>query len=150
MKESAVRERITRGSFTVEASLLMGVVLFVLMGTIYLFFHVHNRAWLTCASYESALTGSMAQALRSGEGVPAARIKGRLLGNTGFYGGENLRLDATGGSAITVAYDMDTGSAFHSFLWHIRASAARGEGPFVRSVLTRACARKGNPQFVVR
>ena len=123
MKESAVRERITRGSFTVEASLLMGVVLFVLMGTIYLFFHVHNRAWLTCASYESALTGSMAQALRSGEGVPAARIKGRLLGNTGFHGGENLKLDVTGGSGITVAYDMDTRSAFHGFLWHIRTSA---------------------------
>ena len=39
--------KIKKGSFTVEAALLMPVIFLVLMGLLYLNFYVHNRAWLT-------------------------------------------------------------------------------------------------------
>ena len=48
-----------KGSLTVEAALLMPVLLLVMMGILYLFFWVHNRAWLTAAAYEAAVSGSM-------------------------------------------------------------------------------------------
>ena len=48
-----------RGSMTMEAALLMPVILLVLMVTLYLFFYIHNRAWLTAAAYEPALDGAM-------------------------------------------------------------------------------------------
>ena len=51
--------KIKKGSFTVEAALLMPVIFLVLMGLLYLNFYVHNRAWLTAAAYEAAVSGSM-------------------------------------------------------------------------------------------
>ena len=48
-----------KGSLTVETAAVMSVVLFVLIAALYLCFFVHNRAWLTAAAYEAALTGSM-------------------------------------------------------------------------------------------
>ena len=53
------REYLRKGSFTIEAACVMSLVLLVLMGVLYLTFFVHNRAWLTAAACESALTGSM-------------------------------------------------------------------------------------------
>ena len=50
--------QIKKGSFTIEAACVMSLVLLVLMGVLYLSFFVHNRAWLTAAACESALTGS--------------------------------------------------------------------------------------------
>ena len=41
-----------RGSLTVEAACVMSLILLAVMGLIYLFFFVHNRAWLTAAAYE--------------------------------------------------------------------------------------------------
>ena len=49
-------EKIRKGSFTIEAACVMSLVLLVLMGVLYLSFFVHNRAWLTVAACESALT----------------------------------------------------------------------------------------------
>ena len=50
---------IRKGSFTIETACVMPLILLVLMGLIYLSFFVHNRAWLTAAAYESAVSGSM-------------------------------------------------------------------------------------------
>ena len=49
---------IRKGSFTIETACVMPLILLVLMGLIYLSFFVHNRAWLTAAAYESAVSGS--------------------------------------------------------------------------------------------
>ena len=37
-------KKVKRGSFTIEAALLMPVIFLVLMGVLYLNFFVHNRA----------------------------------------------------------------------------------------------------------
>ena len=50
-------EKIRKGSFTIEAACVMSLVLLVLMGVLYLSFFVHNRAWLTAAACESAISG---------------------------------------------------------------------------------------------
>ena len=52
-------KKVKRGSFTIEAALLMPVIFLVLMGVLNLNFFVHNRAWLTAAAYEAAVSGSM-------------------------------------------------------------------------------------------
>lgn len=52
-------KKLKKGSFTIEAALLMPLILMVLMGLLYLDFFVHNRAWLTSAAYEAAVSGSM-------------------------------------------------------------------------------------------
>ena len=60
-------EKIKKGSFTVETACVMPLILLVLFGTIYLSFFVHNRAWLTAAAYESALSGSMEGNKKNGQ-----------------------------------------------------------------------------------
>ena len=54
-----MKKRMKRGSMTIEAALLMPLLLLVVMITLYLFFYVHNKVWLTAAAYEAALDGSM-------------------------------------------------------------------------------------------
>ena len=65
-------EKIRKGSFTIEAACVMSLVLLVLMGVLYLSFFVHNRAWLTVAACESALTGSMEGIRKDGQSQEAA------------------------------------------------------------------------------
>lgn len=48
-------KKLKKGSFTLEAALLMPLLLTVIMSMLYLDFFVHNRAWLTAAAYEAAV-----------------------------------------------------------------------------------------------
>ena len=54
-----MKKQLRKGSMAIETALLMPVILLVIMTVLYLFFYVHNRAWLTAAAYEAALSGSM-------------------------------------------------------------------------------------------
>ena len=49
-----MKKRMKKGSMTIEAALLMPLLLLVVMITLYLFFYVHNKVWLTAAAYEAA------------------------------------------------------------------------------------------------
>lgn len=118
-----------RGSLTVEAAFVMSVVLFTLMGSLYLFFFVHNRAWLTAAAYEAAVSGSMEGVRTDGKPQDIAEKKGRELGSVGFFGAENLSVQAKAGRKVQVVYDLDTTSGFGGFSWHLRAE---GEAVVVR------------------
>lgn len=69
---------------TVETACLMPLILFVLMALIYLCFFVHNRAWLTAAAYESAVSGSMEGVKKEGQVYENARMKSEFLGSGGF------------------------------------------------------------------
>lgn len=109
-----------RGSLTVEAALLMPVVLLVVMGILYLFFWVHNRAWLTAAAYEAAISGGMEGIKDEEDAQKTAEEKGRELGNTGFFGADNLTVQVTAGKKVQVVYDLDTASAFGGFSRHLR------------------------------
>ena len=85
-----MKEKIRKGSLTVETACVMSLILLVLMGTLYLCFFVHNRAWLTAAAFEAALAGSMEGVKEDGKVYDTALARCRELGNTGFFGAENL------------------------------------------------------------
>ena len=112
---------IEKGSFTVEISAVMGIVVFVVFATLYLCFYVHNRAWLTSAAYEAALTGSMEAIKDDGKVYEVAVMRGQELGNVGFFGAENLSMQVNTGKTVSVVYDLDTIVSFGGLQWHLRA-----------------------------
>lgn len=112
--------KISRGSFTLEAACLMPVILLTLMGVLYLCFFVHNRAWLTAAAYESALSGSMEGVRDGGKIYETAVMRSGERGNTGFFGAENLSVKTSVGKKVQVTYDADTVSGFGDLSWHIK------------------------------
>lgn len=115
-------KRIKRGSFTVEAALLMPVIFLVLMGLLYLNFFVHNRAWLTAAAYEAAVSGSMEGYSKNGNIYEKADIQGRILGSTGLPGGENLSMQTRAGKNVQVTYQMEIPAGFLGMKWKIKAT----------------------------
>lgn len=120
-----------KGSMTVETACLMPLILLVLMGLIYLCFFVHNRAWLTAAAYESAVSGSMEGIKRDGQIYENAKMHSEVLGSTGFFGAENLSTQTNVGSEVQVTYDLDTISSYGGLSWHLRAE---GTSAVVRPV----------------
>ena len=72
-------KKLKKGSFTIEAALLMPLILMVLMGLLYLDFFVHNRAWLTSAAYEAAVSGSMEGYKKDGDIYEKADIQCRQV-----------------------------------------------------------------------
>ena len=90
MRNRNIIRKVSKGSLTVETACVMPLILLVLMGLIYLSFFVHNRAWLTAAAYESAISGSMEGIRKNGQVYETARMRSEELGSTGFFGAENL------------------------------------------------------------
>ena len=111
---------IRKGSFTIETACVMPLILLVLMGLIYLSFFVHNRAWLTAAAYESAVSGSMEGIKKNGEIYDTARMRSEELGSIGFFGAENLGTRQMWGKEVQVTYDLDTISSYGNLSWHLR------------------------------
>ena len=104
------------GSMTVEASLLMGGILLVIVVVLHLFFYVHNRAYLTCAAYESALSGAMA-AVTGENTYMVAYGKSRELARGSFYGTDGLQAHTDIsmellGERVTVSYEAETRFGF--------------------------------------
>lgn len=115
-----MKEKIRKGSLTVESACVMSLILLVIMGLIYLSFFVHNRAWLTAAAYESAVSGSMEGIKRTGQVYDTARMRSEELGSVGFFGAENLSTQTNVGKEVQVTYDLDTISSYGNFNWHLR------------------------------
>ncbi len=120
-----------RGSFTIEAACVMPLILFVVISLIYLCFFVHNRAWLTAAAYEAAVSGSMEANRENGQIYEKAQKQSEILGNTGFYGGTNLNTRVNVGKKVQVTYDMDTTTAYGGLNWHL---CAQGSADVVQPV----------------
>lgn len=120
-----------KGSLTVETACIMPLILLVLIGILYLCFFVHNRAWLTAAAYESALSGSMEGVKEDGQVYETARMRSEALGNNGFFGAENLSTQTNVGKSVQVTYDLDTIASFEGLSWHLRVE---GSSSVVRPV----------------
>lgn len=117
---------VNKGSLTVETACVMPLILFTLIGLIYLNFFVHNRAWLTAAAYESAVSGSMEGVRKNGQVYDTARMRSEELGNTGFFGAENLSTQTNVGKQVQVTYDLDTISSYGNLNWHLRTEGTSG------------------------
>ena len=124
-------KRWKKASFTLEAACVMPLVLLSVMGVIYLCFFVHNRAWLTAAAYEAALSGSMEGIREDGKVYETARMCSENLGSTGFFGAESVSTQTNVGKSVQVTYDLDTIPGFGNFSWHLKA---QGEVKIVRPV----------------
>ena len=120
-----------KGSFTVETALVMPIILLVLMGLLYLSFFVHNRAWLTAAAYEAAVSGSMEGYRKNGAVYETADVKGRILGSEGFPGGENFSMQTSAGKKVEVTYRMDIAAGYMGENWNFKVS---GEAEVLRPV----------------
>lgn len=116
--------KIREGSMTVEAACVMGLILLVWIGVLYLCFFVHNRAWLTAAAYEAALSGSMEGVKKEGKVFETADIRSRELGNTGFFGAENLSVNTEAGDRVQVVYELDTVVPYGGYQWHLRTEGS--------------------------
>ena len=117
---------VNKGSLTVETACVMPLILFTLLGLIYLNFFVHNRAWFTAAAYESAVSGSMEGVRKNGQVYDTARMRSEELGNTGFFGAENLSTQTNVGKQVQVTYDLDTISSYGNLNWHLRTEGTSG------------------------
>ena len=122
---------LSKGSFTVEAACLMPLILLIIFGVLTFFFHVHNRAWLTAAAYESAVSGSIAGASGEAAAYADASLKSHILGNTGFFSSENLSCNTSVGGIVKVTYSLNTVSSFGNFCWPI---TVQGEAPILHPV----------------
>ena len=68
-----------KGSYTIEASLLMGIILSVLVAII---FYLHDRSFIQGAAHESACAYSLhADSDKKDAGIAKRLISGRLLGS---------------------------------------------------------------------
>ena len=90
---------IFRASITIEAALIMPVVIFTVFMALYLAFHVHNRTWLSSRAGEQAISGHEQElpSLMAGAG-----ITGTLTDST---------------SQRTASYHADTAYYTGSVLW---------------------------------
>lgn len=111
-----------KGSFTVEAACVMPIILLALMGSLYLCFFVHNRAWLTAAAYEAALAGSMEGVKRNGAVYETARMRCTELGNTGFFAVEDLSSEVNAGKKVQVSYQLHTITGYGGLHWSTKAA----------------------------
>ena len=69
-----------KGSYTIEISLLMGLILPVLTGIIYMNFFLHDRAFLQAAAHETVSWISLHPKEDSAEQVMEKLVQGRMLG----------------------------------------------------------------------
>ena len=118
------KKKYAKASFTIEAACVMSPILFVIVGTMYLCFFVHNQAWLTAAAYEAALAGSLEGVREDGKISETAEMRSRELGNTGFFGAENLSVHVEAGKSVEVSYSADTVSGFGGLSWKLKAEGA--------------------------
>lgn len=92
-----------RGSYTVEAALLMTIVIPVLTGILYLGFYLHNCALLNCAAYETAVYASLCREKEESRELVERKsrelISDRLLGARGISGDTSVEEDK-----VTVQY----------------------------------------------
>lgn len=126
-----MKKQLSKGSFTVEAACVMSLILLAVMSMLYLFFFVHNRAWLTSAAYEAALSGSMEGVKENGKVYETAEARGKELGNVGFFGAENLTMQLQTGKRVQVLYDMDTIVPYGGMRWHLQM---KGSSEVIRPV----------------
>ncbi|HIR93016.1 MAG TPA: hypothetical protein IAB98_06325 [Candidatus Egerieimonas intestinavium] len=102
-----------KGSFTVEAVLLQGLLLLVIFLSIALYWYSHNRIWFTAAACEAAITGSMEESWnpQAAEGIVEDKLE-QIQGNQAFPC-KNVTLEkSVGESQIRVSCRGENSSVF--------------------------------------
>jgi hypothetical protein len=117
-----------QASFTIEAALLMPCILLVLFSVFYLNFHVRNRAYLSAASCEQAVTDhdpenpdlfAAMNLSRSKEDGEEFRSVAFAADTIALYGGWKWSISEKGQYRIVKPV---------SFIWKLRAAKELPEG----------------------
>lgn len=125
MKKDEKRCGWNRGNLTIEAALWMPVILLVWMGTVSVCLFVHNRAWLTAAAYEAAITGSWDAACSRGDVEERAREKiHRLIGHS-LYGSRDIRAAVEKNGKILMVSIEGRHSSYGGLRWQFRVEGSR-------------------------
>ncbi len=122
--DRAKQMAIKKGSFTVEASLIIPLVLMAVIGVLLLFFYVHTRSYLTAAAAEAALLGAMEENRLTGSGESKAGERAGMRLRDGFFTGSLPEVSVTCGEEIAVAYHVTIGEGFRYASWELEAKAA--------------------------
>ncbi|MDD3217593.1 MAG: pilus assembly protein [Lachnospiraceae bacterium] len=113
-----------KASFTVECALLMPIILYVIIGLLYLDFHIHNQCWFTAAAYESAIDGSLAAVRRNQDGLREAEEKAQNLENIDLLGEINTNYEVSGDKQkVQVEFTSSTIAVWGGFHWDLEAKA---------------------------
>lgn len=125
MKNDGKRYRWSRGNLTIEAALWMPVILLVWMGTVSVCLFVHNRAWLTAAAYEAAITGSWDAVCAQGNVEERAWEKIHTLMDHSLYGSRDIRTAVEkNGEMLTVSME-GRHSSYGGLRWQFRVEGSR-------------------------
>jgi len=121
-----------KGSYTVEAALLMGVLLWVMVGIFTLCFYIHNRTWYTAAAYEAAISGGTEGTMKNGNGEQITKKKTEEAFQMCYPGVGDLQTEiSVSENKVSVAYEVHTVSAYKDFFWSYRG---KGEVKIVKPV----------------
>lgn len=125
MNHDGKRTMAGRGSLTIEAALLMPILLLGWFGVVSACLFVHNRAWLTAAAYESAITGSWDAICSQGDVEGRAREKLQILLENPLYGSKDLStaVEENGGT-LSVSVEGSHG-AYGGLVWHFHVKGSR-------------------------
>jgi len=66
-KDKNKKSKVAKGSITVEASFIVGLALIIIFTVLALCFYMHNKAWYTAASGETAITASTYATRKDGD-----------------------------------------------------------------------------------
>lgn len=126
-----------KGSLTVEIALLMPIILLVWMGTVSVCLFVHNRACLTAAAYEAAVTGSWDAIRREGDAERRAEEKLQALLKNPWYGSRDIHTAVEQRGDILLV-DIEGGHrSYGGLCWRFHVTGRRRSCrpvPFIREI----------------
>lgn len=99
MGERLNKGKAWKGSLTVEAALLQGLLLLVIFLSLALYWYCHNRIWFTAAACEAAMTGSMEAAWNREAAPGVLEEKLRQIRENQAFPCRELRLEESLGTS---------------------------------------------------
>lgn len=109
----------------IEMALWMPVVLLVWMGTVSVCLFVHNRAWLTAAAYEAAVTGSWDAIRSQGNTQERASERLRILVDQSLYGTGDIRSVVEEKGEILMVSVEGIHGAYGGLQWRLHTEGSR-------------------------
>ena len=114
-----------RGSLTIEIALLMPLVFLAWMGVVSVCLFVHERAWITAAAYEAAITGSWDAVSREGDVVGRAQEKISVLLQDPWYGPGRIRTGVEGKGDVLSVFMEGRRRSYGGLQWDLHITGSR-------------------------
>ncbi|HEY9574535.1 MAG TPA: hypothetical protein VIR32_03265 [Lachnospiraceae bacterium] len=121
-----MKRKIKTASITVECALLMPIILYVIIGLIYINFHSYHCLWARVAVEEVALDGLIASVQRDHNGQKEMKIKlEQLKSNLPFAIFSLKTSEKSDKFKVKVLIEGETKAVWGGFQWKIREETTR-------------------------